>query len=533
MNIILAQINSTVGAIEANTQLILDTLQANTNTDLIVFPELALTGYPPEDLLLRPHLYTRCEQALEKIAQATQKNHTAIILGHPTQLGSKRYNSASCYHQGKRIALYHKRELPNYTVFDEKRYFTPGTQSCVFELKDIQIGLIICEDTWLPEPTQATQAAGAELIISINASPFALNKDQIRESVVKQRTQETLCPLLYVNCVGGQDELVFDGGSLAVNANSAVIARAPQFKTDCLALQFDTSRKQFYTAQTIPKTESSLAQVYNALVLGVRDYIQKNKFPGAIIGLSGGIDSALTLAIATDAIGGENVSAISMPSRYTAGISNDDAKQQAKQSGVHYNLISIEPMFDAFLTALKPSFSDKQPDTTEQNIQARIRGVLLMALSNQTGKLVLTTGNKSEMAVGYTTIYGDMAGGFAVLKDIPKTMVYALANYRNTVGSIIPERVITRPPSAELAPDQKDQDTLPDYDTLDSIINLYIDQDQDAEYIIQQGFEPTAVEKIIHLIKRNEYKRRQAPPGIRISERAFGKDRRYPITSGY
>lgn len=532
MKIIAAQINPLVGAIEKNAETIISVLNKLHDADLIVFPELCLTGYPPEDLLLRPHLYTRCEAAVEKLQQATQANTTAIIIGLPTREGEHRFNSALCIYQGEIIARYHKHELPNYTVFDEKRYFTVGNEPCVFKLNDIQIGLTICEDIWTSGPCRAAKQAGAEFIISLNASPFDRDKLNKRLTTIRQRCEDIGLPLLYVNCVGGQDELVFDGGSLAINADGSIAMQAPLAKVAHTTLHA-SQHPVVLTSEDITPLPDTLKQIYDALVLGVRDYIQKNNFPGALIGLSGGIDSALTLAIAADAIGGEKIWGVSMPSQYTAAMSNEDAKLEADTLGARYDVIPIEPMFDTFLETLQPQFGDKLADTTEQNIQARIRGVLLMALSNKFGSIVLTTGNRSEMAVGYTTLYGDLAGGFSVLKDIPKTVVYELARYRNTVSPVIPERVITRAPSAELAPDQLDQDSLPPYDILDAIIHAYVDEEKSIDNIIAEGFDANTVKRVVRLIYRNEYKRRQAPPGIRISERAFGKDRRYPITSGY
>lgn len=532
MKIIAAQINPLVGAIEQNAELMCAAIQDHADADLIVFPELCLTGYPPEDLLLRPHLYTRCEAAVEQLKTATLTTSTAIIFGLPTQADGVRYNSALCIQQGELIARYHKHALPNYTVFDEKRYFTRGESPCVFKLQGMQIGLTICEDTWIPSPIEKAKAAGAELIISINASPFDRDKPNKRLGMAQQRIQASGLPLLYVNCVGGQDELVFDGGSFAMNADGTIAMQAPLVTTAFIEIELQKNPTCFISNIVTPIPDT-LKQIYDALVLGVRDYIQKNHFPGALIGLSGGIDSALTLAIAADAIGGDKIHGISMPSQYTAAMSNEDAKLEADALGAQYDVIPIESVFDSFLSILTPFFKDKAADTTEQNIQARVRGVLLMALSNKHGSIVLTTGNRSEMAVGYTTLYGDLAGGFAVLKDVPKLLVYALARYRNTISPVIPERVITRPPSAELAPDQRDQDSLPPYEILDAIIHAHIDEACPVHTIIERGFDAETVNRIVRLIYRNEYKRRQAPPGIRISERAFGKDRRYPITSGY
>ena len=532
INIIAAQINPLVGSIESNTQKIIAKLmQLTASCDLIIFPELCLTGYPPEDLLLRPHLYTRCEQALEQLKQATKKTNTAIIVGYPEKIGNDCFNKAACIYQGRIIAERIKEYLPNYTVFDEKRYFTTQPNTCVFTFRDVKIGLLICEDIWFDAPAQHAKAGGAELLVTINASPYDQDKPKQRELLLTKRAQENNIPIIYVNCIGGQDELVFDGGSFAVNANGVIAAKAPHYAEHDLTLTIDST--SHITQQPLPAELSLDAMIYNALVLGVRDYIQKNNFPGALIGLSGGIDSALTLAIAVDAIGADNVTGVLMPSRYTAAMSNDDAIAQANTLDVKYKIISIEPLCNAFLTALHPAFDNKPADTTEENLQARIRGTLLMALSNKFGAIVLTTGNKSELSVGYATLYGDMCGGFSVLKDIPKTLVYRLSRYRNTLNPTIPERVITRAPTAELAENQTDQDSLPDYDTLDAIIKCYIDNDMDTQAIIAQGFDEATVKHIIKLINRNEYKRRQAAPGIRISDRAFGKDRRYPITSGY
>lgn len=537
LTITLAQINPLVGDIEGNTDLIINEIQTITASqpmDLIAFPELCITGYPPEDLLLRPHLYHRCVQSVERILAATQDLDTTIIIGYPEKTDDACYNKAACIRRGKIIATYTKMHLPNYSVFDEKRYFTAGKKNhCIFTIKDITFGLFICEDTWFKEPAQHAVDAGAQVLISINASPYDHCKHQKRLTMLKQRVTETNCPLLYVNCIGGQDELVFDGGSIVMNPDANIAAQANFYDTQHLTVALQTKPNILVAEQALPETLSKEASIYQALVLGVRDYIEKNNFSGAIIGLSGGADSALMLAIAVDAIGAERVQGILMPSRFTADMSIDDAIEEANRLGVHHETISIEPMFEAFLTGLSPIFKDIPRDSTEENIQARIRGILLMALSNKFGSIVLTTGNKSEMSVGYATLYGDMAGGFAALKDIPKTLVYKLIEYRNTVNEVIPERVITRPPSAELSEDQKDQDTLPAYDILDAIIDLYVDQDQDPEYIIEQGFDRETVIRIAKMIQRNEYKRRQAPPGIRISERAYGKDRRYPITSKY
>ena len=526
-----AQINPIVGDIDYNTQRILDCIEhaKQQQLDCIIFPELSLCGYPPEDLLFRPDFHKRCDKSLATITAAADT--IAVIIGHPHTQDGTHSNHLSMLYQQSVIASYSKQELPNYTVFDEKRYFSPGQSNTLVDFKGLKIGLLICEDLWHDDISDTYKNQGAELLICINASPFAKGKMQQRLQVARQRLQQTALPLIYVNCVGGQDELVFDGASFAMNPNGEC-RQAAGFEEELLMIDFDHSNKHFNNTQA-PIKAKDLENIYQALVLGVKDYINKNGFPGAIIGLSGGIDSALTLAIAYDALGAERLHVLTLPSQYTADISNDDAKRMADTLEVKEDCISIEPLFQAFKEALQPVFNGSKEDTTEENLQARIRGTLLMALSNKSGAIVLTTGNRSEMSVGYCTLYGDMAGGFAVLKDIPKTLVYELARYRNSVSPIIPERIMTRPPSAELKPNQCDQDSLPDYDCLDAIIELYIDQELDADPITKKGFDKATVEHVISLIKRNEYKRRQAPIGIRISAHAFGKDRRYPITSGY
>lgn len=536
LTLVAAQLNPLVGDIEGNARLIIDQVRSiyeSTKADLIAFPELSLTGYPPEDLLLREHLYTRCEAALANIMRETSQLDTAFIIGYPKKEHEYRYNAAACICAGRIIGERLKECLPNYTVFDEKRYFNAGSEPCVFTLKGIHIGLIICEDTWFEKPAHDAKAHGAEIIVSINASPYDRLKKRARELMLIQRVNEVKIPIVYINCVGGQDELVFDGGSFAMNPDGKIAAQAKFFEAQNLTLVVNKNSHCEIEPQPLPEREPIEAQIYSALVLGVRDYIQKNKFPGAIVGLSGGIDSALMFAIAADAIGADKLLGVLMPSRFTADISIEDAIAEAEALGAKHETISIEPMYDAFLAQLKPIFKDDKPDTTEENIQARIRCIILMALSNKYGHIVLTTGNKSEMSVGYATLYGDMAGGFAALKDIPKTMVYKLARYRNRISPVIPERVIRREPTAELAHNQKDQDSLPDYNTLDAIIDLYVDQDQAPHVIIDKGFDADVVHRIVKLICRNEYKRRQAPPGIRTCNRAYGKDRRYPITSGY
>lgn len=531
LSIALAQLNWLVGDIEGNTERMLQTLneQQKAGADLVMFSELALSGYPPEDLLYRDDFYQRCEVQLERLQAATP--HIAVLVGHPWREGDKLYNALSLFAQGKLLGRYFKQQLPNYGVFDEKRYFSAGHQSCVVELKGYRLGLLICEDLWLDGPIDAVKAAGAEVVLSINASPYNREKPYIRKTLMAAHCQRTGLPLVYLNQIGGQDELIFDGCSKVFDAAGNMTHRLAAFAEQTTLLQLNECN---VIPMTAPVAElPPLAQVYEALVLAVRDYVTKNGFNGAVLGLSGGIDSALTLAIAVDALGKDKVQALMMPFRYTADISIADAKEEAEILGVKFDVMSIEPMFDAFMGQLAPMFADTGRDTTEENLQARCRGVVLMALSNKRRSIVLTTGNKSEMAVGYATLYGDMAGGFDVLKDVPKTLVFKLAEYRNTVSYVIPQRVITRPPSAELAPDQKDEDSLPPYDILDAILEGYVEQDRSVAELVADGFDEAIVRKVIRLVDINEYKRRQSAVGPRITARSFGKDRRYPITSGF
>jgi len=535
LRIAMAQLNMLVGDIEGNADKVIlaaerarDELQA----DVVVFPELTLTGYPPEDLLLRPGLYTRVLAALQRVNQRIRG--IDIILGYPHAAAGGIYNAASLLRTDMTVATYHKQHLPNYSVFDEKRYFAAGSEACVVEIKGVPVGLTICEDIWQPGSVAQACAAGARFIININASPFHIYKGREREQAVRERVAEGRVPVLYVNQVGGQDELVFDGGSFVMDSNGNITQQAPAFEEGLYLAEFVIDGDKVTPQPGVCAVElSEEASVYHALVLGIRDYIQKNGFPGVVIGLSGGIDSALTLALAVDAIGAERVEAVMMPSRYTADISLDDARAEAEILGVDYRVIPIEPAFKVFLDSLSAEFAGREVDTTEENIQARCRGIMLMAISNKKGKMVLTTGNKSEMAVGYATLYGDMAGGFGALKDVPKTLVFRLARYRNTISPVIPERVITRPPSAELAADQRDSDSLPPYEELDAILEMYVEQDKCAEDIVAAGFDAAEVRRVIRLVDINEYKRRQAAPGVRITRRAFGRDRRYPITSGF
>ena len=532
LNVSIAQLNVCVGDLSGNAVKIIAAIQTARDTqqaDLLVFPELVISGYPPEDLLLRPHFIEQMETTLQEIALATEG--ITVILGSAAHIAGKLYNQAIVISQQKIIVRYHKQQLPNYRVFDEKRYFQAGSQPCVIDIAGVKWGLLVCEDIWHTPTIDATIAAGAEALCVINASPFRLHKNQQRQQLLQQHSQHYGCPIVYSNLVGGQDELIFDGESLVYNQIGQCIFQAPSFQAGIYSVSLPIDQ----AGQSITmRSEDDNASIYQALVLGLRDYVQKNGFSGALLGLSGGIDSALTLAIAVDALGADKVEAVMMPFHYTADISIHDARQQAETMGVKYREISIAPMFNAFMDALSAEFSGLQTDTTEENIQARSRGVLLMALSNKLGKMLLATGNKSEMSVGYATLYGDMAGGFAPLKDVFKMRVYALSRYRNSLDQeVIPLRVIEREPSAELAPDQKDADSLPPYDILDDILQRFIEQYQSVADITATGHDPAIVKRVTQMVLLNEHKRRQSAPGIRISQRAFGKDRRYPITSAY
>jgi NAD+ synthase (glutamine-hydrolysing) len=557
----LAQINAKVGDLAGNARLLAAAArQAHAQgATLVLAPELALSGYPPEDLLLRPAFMAACADALQSLAaDLADCAGLHLIVGHPHQFGMRgdvrskslavqqRFNAASVLAGGQVLGTYCKRELPNYQVFDERRYFASGRDAglapLVVDVGGLRVGVLICEDAWFDEPAQAACDAGAQLLCVLNASPFHLDKAGEREARMAERARAVGRPLLYSHLVGGQDEVVFDGASFALDARGAVTARAPAFESALLMLDVAADGSAHGAVAEVPCIES---QAWSALVVGVRDYLGKNGFPGALIGLSGGIDSALVLAVAVDALGADRVRAVMMPSPYTADISWLDARDMAARLGVQYDEIAIAPMFDAFRASLAPHFAGRAEDTTEENLQARIRGTLLMALSNKLGAIVLTTGNKSEMATGYCTLYGDMAGGFAVIKDVAKTLVYRLAEWRNQqptvladgkngeTGPVIPERIITRPPSAELRPDQTDQDSLPPYAVLDAILARYMEEDQGIEDIVAAGFDRADVERVTWLIKLNEYKRRQSPVGIRITHRAFGRDWRYPITSGF
>jgi NAD+ synthase (glutamine-hydrolysing) len=535
LRLALAQLNLFVGDIAGNAQRAIDIAaeaRDRLKADAVVLPELTLCGYPPEDLLFHNGLRIQVGEALERVRAETKG--IGVLVGYPEYAGKEIFNSAALLRDGALLANYRKQELPNYAVFDEKRYFKHGRDTTIVEINGIRVALLICEDIWEPNPARAAKAAGAQLIVVINGSPFSLNYQARREAVVRERVREVQLPVAYVNMLGGQDELVFDGGSFVMNDAGEVVLRAKQFEEALLAADFDLiDGRVVPRAGVVEPLASDEASVYSALVLGVRDYVGKHRFPGVVLGLSGGIDSALTLAIAVDALGADRVHAVMMPSRYTSQMSVEDAAAQAERLGARHDVIAIEGMFDAALEALREVFAGRPADTTEENIQARCRGLLLMAISNKTGKMVLTTGNKSEMAVGYATLYGDMAGGFAPIKDCNKLLVYRLAKYRNSISPAIPERVIERPPSAELRPDQKDSDSLPPYEVLDPILELFIEEDLSVDEIVQRGFDRAIVGRVLELVKRNEYKRRQAPPGVRISTRAFGRDWRYPITSGY
>ena len=535
LRVCLAQLNMHVGAIDANTDRLLAAIaraRDELGCDVVAFPELAISGYPPEDLLFHTGMRVRIEQALERVQHAAEG--IAVLVGFPEYRDGLIYNAAALFEHGRTRAVYRKEVLPNYSVFDEKRYFAPGDEAVVESLGGVALGVQVCEDIWQPGPCARAHAAGAEALLVINGSPFRIGAQALREEAMKRRVHETGLPLLYVNLVGGQDELVFDGGSAAVNRAGQVVFRAPAFDEGLhvVDLARDARGWDVLDGEVVPApgVEDS---VYGALVIGTRDYVDKHGFPGGVIGLSGGIDSALTLAVAVDALGADRVRCVMMPSRYTSEMSVEDARLQASMLGVRLDELSIEQMFDATLATLGPLFEGFAPDTTEENIQSRCRGMLLMALSNKTGRIVLTTGNKSEMAVGYATLYGDMAGGFAPIKDCSKTLVYRLARHRNARSPAIPERVITREPSAELRADQKDTDSLPPYDVLDPILEYFIEDDLSVDEICARGFDKATVGRILAMVRRNEYKRRQAPPGVRVSRRAFGRDWRYPITSGY
>ncbi|MGR4870117.1 NAD+ synthase [Variovorax sp. LARHSF232] len=551
LKIAIAQLNFVVGDLAGNARKIIDAARTAhaQGARLLLTPELSICGYAAEDLFLRPAFIAGCDEAVRTVArELAQLEGMTVVVGHPSGHSVRsrsvavqmRHNAASVIREGRILETYAKRELPNYQVFDERRYFTPGEGSCVFEVGGVSVGLLICEDAWFDEPAQLAKRAGAEVLAVINASPYHVGKEGERMARMAERAQAAGLPLIYAHLVGGQDEVIFDGASFALQADGTTAAQAASFKEEIACLELERQGDFMrVVAQQVPAARSAPAQLWDALVLGVRDYIGKNGFPGAILGLSGGIDSALVLAVAVDALGKDKVRAVMMPSPYTADISWIDAREMASRLGVRYDEISIKGTFESFKSALAGEFQGLPEDATEENIQARIRGTLLMALSNKFGSIVLTTGNKSEMATGYCTLYGDMAGGFAVIKDLLKTTVFELARWRNendpygTGAQPIPERIITRPPSAELRPDQTDQDSLPPYDILDGILARYMQDDESVDAIIAAGYERAVVERVVRLIKINEYKRRQAPVGIRVTHRSFGKDWRYPITSKF
>jgi NAD+ synthase/NAD+ synthase (glutamine-hydrolysing) len=530
LRIAVAQFNATVGDLTGNVERIIEyAAQAKARgAQVLLTPELALCGYPPEDLLLRPDFYRACQRALDDLA--SRVDGIALIVGHPEECAGRRFNAATVIENGEVKAVYRKIRLPNYEVFDEKRYFDAGREACVVTLGGVRCGINICADIWEAGAAELAHAAGAELLLVLNASPCHLEKHQQRAQVLGERIAATGIPAVYCNLVGGQDELVFDGASFALDASGTCRMRLPSF-VEALGI-VDVDGGALHSADLFDEL-SLEAEAYQALVLGVRDYIGKSGFKGAIIGLSGGIDSALTLCVAVDALGAAKVRAVMMPSPYTAQMSLDDSRAMIDALGVQYDEIPISPAMQTYQAMLDPLFAGLPADTTEENIQARIRGNILMALSNKTGALVLTTGNKSEMAVGYCTLYGDMAGGFAVIKDVYKTLVYRLSRYRNTISPMIPENIIVRPPTAELKPDQTDQDSLPPYEVLDAIVRAYMEEDRSPREIIAAGLPEEAVRRVVRLLRIAEYKRRQAPVGIRITPRGFGKDWRYPITNRY
>ena len=535
LRIALGQLNLLVGDVAGNATRIARAAEracGELGSDLLVLPELTLSGYPPEDLLFHRGFRVAVEKGMDTVRAA--KSSCGIVLGFPEYAGSQIFNAAALIEAGTVRATHRKSCLPNYKVFDEKRYFKAGAQPTVVEFRGFRIGILVCEDIWEPEPAQLARSAGAEMFVVLNASPYEIRKQANREDIVRRCVKELQLPVVYVNMLGGQDELVFDGNSFVMDGDGAVVMRAPPFEEDLYEVEFE---RVDGVARPVPgriaPEVTGAESVYRALVMGVRDYVGKHGFPGVVMGLSGGIDSALTLAIAVDALGKDRVHAVMMPSPYTSRMSLDDARGQAESMGVKYSVLPIDAMMKATEATLAGEFAGRAPDATEENIQSRCRMLLLMGISNKTGKMLLTTGNKSEMAVGYATLYGDMAGGFAPIKDCSKLLVYRLAEYRNAVSAVIPERVITRPPSAELRPDQKDSDSLPPYEILDAILEAFIEDDLSVDEICAKGFERATVVRVLDLVKRNEYKRRQAPPGVRVSRRAFGRDWRYPITSGY
>ncbi len=539
LRIAMAQFDFPVGAVAQNAERItamIEEARDEFGADVALFPELALCGYPPEDLLLRPGFLHDCEQALQRIARAT-KGIVAVV-GWPQAAGSVVYNAASVLRDGRIDLTYRKRELPNYAVFDERRYFDvdPDGEDCVFEVNGVQVGLLVCEDLWFAEPLAGTARAGAQVVLVPNASPFERGKHAQRDALLAERTRESGCAIAYLNVVGGQDALVFDGASVVADGDGSVHPAAAAFTDQWLVVEFDAEQRSFLPREWVDDGDESMdALAWRAVTRGLQDYCRKNGFQKVWLGLSGGIDSALVLAMAVDALGADNVTAVRLPSRYTADMSNDLAAEQCRALGVKLEAVSIEPVFEGLMQALEPMFEGREADVTEENLQSRARGVILMALSNKFGGLLLTTGNKSEYAVGYATIYGDMCGGYAPLKDLYKTEVFGLAKWRNTVGGapVIPPAVISRPPSAELRADQTDQDSLPAYDVLDGILYRFVDQEQSREEIVAAGYAADVVDRVLRLVRISEWKRHQAAPGPKISRRAFGRERRYPISNGY
>lgn len=531
LTLALAQLNLWVGDVEGNVAKIIEASRRardELGAALLACPELSLIGYPPDDLLLRSAMPGVIEEGVRRLLREVRG--ITLIAGLPEYRDGRIYNAAYVIRDGAVLARYRKQHLPNYGVFDERRHYHPGRTPCVFELGGRRIGLTICEDIWVPQPAAQARAAGAELLININASPFDQRKSAERRRVLDMRVAETGLSVLYVNCVGGQDEVVFDGDSLAVRADGSLAFAAPLFEEGIYPVRLDAHGR--LDGALAPQPEADAA-VYRGLVQATRDYVNRNGFPGALLGLSGGVDSALVAAIAADALGPERVWAVSMPSRYTLAMSNDDARLQAEALGIRYSLLPIEAPFAAYTQTLAPLFAGRAPDLTEENLQSRSRGALLMALSNKFGHVVLATGNKSEMAVGYATLYGDMCGGFAPIKDCYKTLVYRLAAWRNRQGAVIPERVLTRAPSAELRPDQKDSDSLPPYEVLDPLLQHYVEEQRSIPEIVALGFDAATVQRVAALVRRSEYKRRQAPPGPKVTRCAFGRERRYPITAVY
>ena len=535
ISIVLAQLDLAVGDISGNTKLIIDSCEKaknQHNADLIIFPELSISGYPPEDLLLHSGFKRRINDALNSIKDEVAG--ISALIGFPDYNDDSIYNACAVFRDKEEIVKYRKEALPNYSVFDEKRYFTSDEQPTVFELKGKKIGINICEDIWHKSAAMKAKESGADLIIVINGSPYEKDGQSKRENIVKQRALQTDLPIVYLNMIGGQDELVFDGSSFIMSKNGEIKYRATSFEESMDLFEFELINNECVPIKSNISSKLRVEEsVYKALVRGTKDYIEKHKFSGVVMGLSGGIDSALTLSIACDAIGSDKVRAVMMPYLFTSAMSLEDAQCQADTLNIKYDILPISSLYDSTVDLLQPIFLNSEKDSTEENIQSRARGLLLMAISNKTGLMLLTTGNKSEMAVGYATLYGDMAGGFAPIKDCTKTMVKKLAKYRNTISEVIPNRVIEREPSAELRENQHDSDSLPPYDVLDPILEAFIEEDLSVEEIVERGFERETVTSILEMVKRNEYKRRQAPPGVRISNRAFGRDWRYPITSGY